>query len=106
MRQAVDELRQAGNLFYGDWGTGVLVETLLERGTQGDLVEAQEAIDRLANLRADPGSAMLDIMLLRLRALLARARGDDGAYRDLVGRYRVLVESLGFEGHLAWADAI
>ena len=29
MRQAVDELRKAGNLFYGFWGTGLLVETLL-----------------------------------------------------------------------------
>ncbi len=50
MRQAVDELRQAGHLFYGVWGTGVLVETLLERGAEGDLAEAQEAFDRLANL--------------------------------------------------------
>ena len=51
MREAVDELRQAGRLFYGVWGTGVLVETLLDRGADGDLAEAQEAIDWLANLR-------------------------------------------------------
>ena len=73
MRKAVDELHQAGQLFYGVWGTGVLVETLLERGAEGDLAEAQEAIDRLANLRADQAWAMREIMLLRLRALLARA---------------------------------
>ena len=101
MRQAVDELRQAENLFYGVWGTGVLVQTLLERGAQGDLAEAQEAIDRLANLSADDGSAMREITLLRLRALLSRARGDDVAYRDLVSRYRAMAESLGFEGHIA-----
>ena len=77
MRQAVDEMRQAGRLGLGVWGTGVLVETLLERGAEGDLAEAQEAIDRLANLPADEDSAMLEITLLRLRALLARARGDD-----------------------------
>ena len=106
MRQAVDELRQAGHLFYGVWGTGVLVETLLERGAEGDLAEAQEAIDRLANLRADQDSAMLEITLLRLRALLARARGDDVAYRDFVSRYRAMAESLGFEGHIAWAEAM
>ena len=87
-------------------GTGVLVETLLERGAEGDLAEAQEAIDRLANLPADEGSAMRDITLLRLRALLARARGDDVAYRDLVNRYRAMAESLGFEGHIAWAEAM
>ena len=106
MRQAVDELHQAGQLFYGVWGTGVLVETLLERGAEGDLAEAQEAIDRLANLSADDGSAMREITLLRLRALLARARGDDVAYRDLVNRYRAMAESLGFEGHIDWAKAL
>jgi hypothetical protein len=106
MRQAVDELQQAGRLFYGVWGTGILVETLLERGAEGDLAEAQEAIGRLANLRADQDSAMVEITLLRLRTLLARARGDDVAYRDLVGRYRAMAESLGFEGHIDWAEAM
>jgi class 3 adenylate cyclase len=105
MRHAVDELRQAEHLFYGVWGTGVLVETLLERGAQGDLAEAHEAIDWLANLCADQDSAMLDITLLRLRALLARAR-DDVAHRDLVSRYRAMAESLGFEGHIDWAKAM
>ncbi len=106
MRQAVDELRQAGNLFYGVWGTGVLVETLLERGAEGDLAEAQEAVRPVGEPEADQDSAMLDITLLRLRTLLARARGDDVAYRDLVGRYRAMAESLGFEGHIAWAEAM
>ena len=53
MREAVDELHQAGRLGYGVWGTGVLVETLLERGDEGDLAEAHIAIDWLANLAAD-----------------------------------------------------
>ena len=106
MRQAVDEMHQAGRLGYGVWGTGVLVETLLERGAEGDLAEAQEAIDRLANLPADQDSAIRDITLLRLRALLARARGDDVAYRDLVSRYRDMAKSLGYEGHIAWAEAM
>ncbi len=106
MRQAVDEMHQAGRLGYGVWGTGILVETLLERGAEGDLAEAQQAIDRLANLPADDGSAMREITLLRLRALLSRARGDDGAYRDLVSRYRAMAQSLGFEGHIDWAEAM
>ncbi len=103
MRQALDILQQAGSS-YGVWGAGVLIETLLERRADGDLAEAQQAIDRLANLRAE-GSAMLDITLLRLRTLLARACGDD-AYGDLLSRYRVMAESLGFEGHIAWAKAM
>jgi hypothetical protein len=106
LRKAVNELHQAGRIGFGVWGTGVLVETLLERGAEGDLAEAQEAIDRLANLRADRGWAIREITLLRLRALLARARGDDVAYRDLVSRYRAMAESLGFEGHIAWAEAM
>ena len=106
MRQAVDELHQAGRLGYGVWGTGVLVETLFDRGTEGDLAEAQAAIDRLAHLRADQGSAVREITLLRLRTLLARARGDDVAYRDLAGRYRDMAESLGYEGHIAWAEGM
>ena len=106
MRQAVDELQQAGRLFYGVWGTGVLVETLLERGAEGDLAEAQEAFDWLAVLWVDDGSAMREITLLRLRALLARARGDDLGYRDLLSRYHAMAQSLGFEGHIAWAEAM
>jgi class 3 adenylate cyclase len=105
MRKAVDELRR-GYPFYGVWGTRVLVETLLERGADRDLAEAHEEFDRLANLRADQGSTMLEITLLRLRALLARARRDGVAHADLARRYRAMAESLGFEGHIAWAEAM
>jgi hypothetical protein len=49
---------------------------------------------------------MGEITLLRLRALLSLARGDDVAHRDLVSRYRAMAESLGFEGHVAWAEAM
>ena len=52
MRKAVDGLHRAGRLPYGVLGTGILVETLLEGGAEGDLAEAQVAIDRLANLPA------------------------------------------------------
>ena len=106
MRQAVDELHRAGRPYFGVWGTGVLVETLVERGAEGDLAEAQEAIDWLVNLSADDGSAMRDITLLRVRALLARANGDDSTYCDYRGRYRAMATELGFEGHIAWAEAM
>jgi class 3 adenylate cyclase len=106
MRKAVDDLHQAGRLGFGVWGAGVLVETLLDRGTEGDVAEARTAIDRLANLPADEGLAVRDIWLLRLRALLARAGGDETAYRGLAERYRAMAESLGFEGHIAMAEAM
>ena len=46
---------------------------------------------------------MRSTVVLRCRALLARARGDDGVYRELVERYRAAAETYGYEGHAAWA---
>jgi hypothetical protein len=106
MRQAVDDLRRDGQVGYSPWGTGVLVEALLERGAEGDLAEAEGTIDRMANLWADDGSAIPEITLLRLRALLSQALGDQATFRDLVTRYRAMAKSLGFEGHIAWAEAM
>jgi class 3 adenylate cyclase len=107
MRAAVDHLFREGQLL--NWGipaTGVLVETLLDRGAESDLAEAESAIERLAATPADEGLVIREIWLLRLRALLSRARGDDVAYRDLVSRYHAMAESLGFEGHIDWAKAM
>jgi hypothetical protein len=49
---------------------------------------------------------MNEIWLLRLRALLAQACGDDIIYRDYRDRYRDMAKTLGFEGHIAWAEAM
>jgi hypothetical protein len=76
------------------------------RGAEGDLAEAQTAINRLANLPADEGLAVREITLLRLRALLARARGDEIAYRAYRDRYRAMAADLGFEGHMVMANSM
>ena len=105
MRAAVDHLVRAGQLL--GWGvpaTGFLVQTLLDRAANGDVAEAEAAIERLAAAPADEGFVMRDIWLLRSRALLARARGDDAAYTDFRDRYRDMAKTLGFEGHIAWAE--
>jgi hypothetical protein len=86
--------------------TGVLVQTLLDRGADGDVAEAENAIVRLAEAPADEGLAIRDIWLLRLRALLARAHGDAAAYTHLRDRYRDMARTLEFEGHIAWAEAM
>ena len=68
MRAAVDHLFREGRLLV--WGvpaTGVLVETLLDRGAEGDVAEAEAAIERLAAAPADEGLVIRDIWLLRLR---------------------------------------
>jgi class 3 adenylate cyclase len=107
MREAVDDLfRQGHLLLWGVPATDVLVETLLDRGVEGDMAEAEAAIERLAAAPADEGLAVRDIWLLRMRALLARAQGDDPAYRDYRDRYRAMATSLGFEGHMKWAEAM
>ena len=101
MRAAVDDLVRAGQLLaWGVPATGVLVETLLDRGAESDVAEAEAAIERLADAPADDGLVMREIWLLRLRALLARAHGDDTAYRDYRDRYRAMATELGFEGHI------
>lgn len=105
MRRVVDDLYESERPGYGVWAIGVLVETLIERGTEADLAEAEHVIDRLVRLRSGLEYAVRDITVLRLRTLLARARGDV-AFRELAGRYRALAGSLGFEGHIAWADSL
>jgi hypothetical protein len=107
MRAAVDQLVGEGQLLA--WGistTGVMVETLLDRGTDADVVEAEAAIERLAAAPVDDGLVIRDIWLLRLRALQDSARGDEAAYRDYRDRYRAMANSLGYEGHMDWADAM
>ena len=80
--------------------------TLLDRGAESDVAEAAAAIDRLAAVPAEEGLVMRDIWLLRLWALLAQAHGDAAAYADLRDRYSDMARKLGFEGHIAWAEAM
>ncbi len=107
MRAAVDHLFREGRLLgHGIAPTGVLVETLLDRGDESDVAEAEAAIERLATAPAEEGLVIRDIWLLRLRALLARAHGDEATYREYRDRYRDMAKTLGFEGHIAWAEAM
>jgi hypothetical protein len=107
MRTAVDQVFGEGRLLL--WGpavTGLLVQALLDRGADGDVAEAQNAVDRLAAAPAGDELVVRDIWLLQSRALLARACGDDDAHRELVARYQTMAESLGFEGHIDSAEAM
>jgi hypothetical protein len=107
MRTAVDhQFRQGRLLGWSTPTTGVLVETLLDRGAESDLAEAVAAIERLAAAPTDDALLVRDVLLLRLRALLARAHGDAAAYTDFRDRYRDMAKTLGYEGHIAWAEAM
>jgi hypothetical protein len=106
MKAAVDDLFEAGVVGWCNPTTRVLVETLLTRGTEADLREAEAATDRLEAGPADAGVAMRQVTVLRLRALLAQAHGDQAGYRNLVGSYRTMAKACGYEGHLAMAEAM
>jgi class 3 adenylate cyclase len=107
VRATVDHLFREGKLLaWGVPATGVLVETLLDRGADSDVAEAEAAIEWLAAAPADEGLVIREIWLLRLRALLARAHGDDARYREYRDRYREMARTLGFDGHIAWAEAM
>jgi class 3 adenylate cyclase len=107
MPAAVDHLFREGQLLgWGIAATAVLAETLLDRGADGDVAEAEAAINRLASAPADEGLVIRDIWVLRSRALLARARGEGVNYLEFVNRYRDMAASLGFEGHIDWAEAM
>ena len=108
MRTAVDHLFREGQLL--GWGipaTGVLVETLLDRGGDGDVAEAEAAIDQVGGRASRRRTGYP-------RNLAAAAAGTAGAgtrrrrppYRDYRDRYRAMATSLGFEGHMAWAEAM
>ena len=105
-RAAIGVELAGGEMQWCGPATGTLVEALLRRGAHCDLQEAQTAMDRLAAIPTDPGFVMHELPLLRMRALLAKARGDAMAYRDFRDRYRDMATTLGFEGHIALADAM
>lgn len=103
-RRVVDHLFGTGEMVTRGEATSVLVESLLQRGTDADIEEAQAAVDRLAAVPTDPGFVLFEIPLLRLRALMARANGDEDAYRDLVDRYLKRATDVGYEGHMVLAE--
>ena len=70
------------------------------------MAEAEAAIERLAAAPADEGLVIREIWLLRLQALLARACRNDAAYAQLRDRYRDMAKTLGYEGHIEWAEAM
>jgi len=105
-RTVISKQFDTGTMMWRGPATTVLVEALLRRGREADMQEAQAAIDRLAAVPTEPGFVLHELPLLRLRALLARAQGDEVSYRDLADRYRAMATSLGFEGHMAAAETM
>jgi hypothetical protein len=83
--------------------TGLFVETLLARNAAGDLQAAKTAVERMAAVPSDDEFVGRQIWLLRLRAQLAAADGDEPTYRHYRDGYRAMADSLGFQGHKQWS---
>ena len=79
---------------------------LLATMTEPDVAEAETEIAVLAAPPANGGLMIREIWLERMRALLARARGDFAAYTHFRDRYRDMARTHGFEGHVAWAEGM
>jgi adenylate cyclase len=105
-RGIVDDVFDTGETIWNGPATAVLVESLLRRGADADLQEAHAAVDRLAAVPTDHRFVLNEIWLQRLRALLARAHSNESGYRDCRDRYRDMAKTLGYEGHIAWAEAM
>ena len=63
----LNDLFDSGGAVWSVLATTVLVEALLRRGADGDLRDAQAAIELLAAVPTDPGFVLHEIPLLRLR---------------------------------------
>jgi adenylate cyclase len=106
IRAVIGHQLETGAMLWRGLATNVLVESLLDRGADGDREEAEAAIARLAAAFKVGAPVARDIWLLRLRALFARACGDEAGFREYRDRHGALARSLGFEGHIKWAEAM
>ena len=105
VRAVVNGTYESGDMIWRGRATNVLVELLVRRGSGGDLREAQAAIDRLAAVPTDPGFVLHELPLLRSRALIARAHGDENGCRNFMERHRARAAVAGFEALAATAES-
>lgn len=82
------------------------MESFLRRGRDGDLDQAQAAIEMLATVQTEPGFVLYDLALLRMRALIARACDDKEGHRASADKYFACAQALEFQGHLCVAHAL
>ena len=79
---------------------------LLTRGDDTDLEDAQAAIDRLAAVPTTPGSSLNETVCCGCAHSLPAPAATTPPTRDYRDRYRAMATGLGFEGHMAWAEAM
>jgi hypothetical protein len=100
----VDGAYESGDMIWRGRATEVLAQLLIRRGSDGDQHKAEAAIDRLAAVPTDPGFVLHELPLLRSRALLALARGDQIGHRNFLEQHRARAAAAGFDALIAAAD--
>ena len=106
IQSVLDDDLDAGLKVMAGPATTLLVESLLSRGNKGDLERAESAMARLAAEPVDPGFVLYELPLLRMRALVAHARGDHVGYVDYRDRYRAMALRVDYKPHIAMAEAM
>jgi adenylate cyclase len=79
------------------------------KGQTGELLDVlrwSDATIEWADGDPTKGALLVGSPLGRVRAMLARAHGDEAAYRDYRDGYFDMATSFGFEGDTAWAEAV
>lgn len=98
------QLHTGGRLHLGT-ATSTLVDALLARRARHDIDDAEAAVRTLADDSCS-GRVRHDLVLLALRAQLARATGDGQTFARLVDRYLSAATAAEFDGHMARARAM
>lgn len=105
-RTVADGCVASGDGIWLGAATTTLVEASLATGTEQGLAQAVAASDRLQGQIPSTGRPLYELPLLRSRALIARARGDDPEYQTYVTRYQTRAHECGFIGHVRIAEAM
>ncbi len=106
LRASVRDVFDCGMYAFAPWATDVLAEALLDIDATGNAAEVESVLERLATVTVLDGTVYRELVLLKSRALLAGARGDEAEYRDFAARYRDIATLHGFQGHIANAEAL
>ncbi|MGE2834639.1 adenylate/guanylate cyclase domain-containing protein [Mycobacterium sp. SMC-4] len=97
VRSCIRDMSAAGEVLSLGVATTVLVEALLARSAEGDWEEAATAIEYLAATPADRGFALHKVPQFRLRALLARCRGDIATAGNHLAQARAHAAAAGYD---------
>lgn len=74
-----------------------LCEMLIDRGGTRDFLEVEDVLEQWCS--RSPGTAPMDLWTIRIRALLASARGERQRYAQLADEYAAACEFTGYRHH-------